>query len=68
MPTNGGFQITVSEGGTILQTILIEASTNPEDPNSWVQIGSLLPASNPATFTDSDAARYPARFYRIIAP
>ena len=66
--TSGGFQFTMSEGGSVLQTVLIQASTNPADSNSWVQIGSLLPATNPFTFTDTDAAQYPMRFYRIAAP
>ena len=64
----GGFQFTVSEGGSALQTVLIQATTNPADPNSWVQIGSLLPTANPFTFTDTNAAQYPMRFYRVVAP
>jgi hypothetical protein len=67
-PGVGGFQITASEGGYVLQTILIQATTNPGDPNSWVQIGSLLPTTNPFTFTDTNAAQYPVRFYRLVAP
>jgi hypothetical protein len=51
-----------------LQTVLIQASTNPADPNSWLQIGSVLPSSNPFTFTDTNAWQYPMRFYRIAAP
>jgi len=66
--TAGGFQLTVSEGGSVLQTVLIQATTNPADPNSWVQIGSVLPSSNPFTFIDTNADQYPARFYRILAP
>src|SRR5260370_1156237 len=68
-PTDGGgFQFTASEGGYVLQTVLIQATTNPADPNAWVQIGSLLPTTNPFTFTDTNAAQYPMRFYRIVAP
>lgn len=63
-----GFQLTISEGGSVLQTILIQATTDPSDPTSWHEIGSLLPTSNPFTFTDPDAAQYPTRFYRVIAP
>jgi hypothetical protein len=66
--TNGGFQITASEGGSVLQTVLIQAATDLADPNSWVQIGSILPGSNPFTFTDTNTAPYPMRFYRILAP
>lgn len=64
----GNFQFNASEGGSVLQTVLIQASTNPANPNSWVQIGSILPSSNPFTFTDTNAWQYPMRFYRIAAP
>lgn len=63
-----GFQFIVTEGGSILQTVLIEATVNPADPNSWTQIGSVFPLSNPFRFTDPDANRFPARFYRVVAP
>jgi hypothetical protein len=66
--TPGGFQITASEGGSVLQTVLIQATTDLADPNSWVQIGSVLPSANPFNFTDTNAAQYPKRFYRIVAP
>lgn len=65
---SGGFQFTVSEGGSVVQTVLIAAATNLADPNAWVQIGSLLPTANPFTFTDTNAAQYQRRFYRILAP
>jgi len=64
---NGGFQFSVTEGGTSLQTVLIQASANPADPSSWVQIGSVLPSPNPFTFADTNAAQYPSRFYRVVA-
>jgi hypothetical protein len=66
--SSGGFQFTASEAGSVLQAVLVQATTNPADPNSWVQIGSLLPTANPFTFTDTNAAQYPMRFYRIVAP
>lgn len=66
--SDGTFQFTVSEGAYPLQTVMIQATTNPADPNSWVQIGSVFPTSNPFTFTDTNALLYPSRFYRIIAP
>jgi hypothetical protein len=65
---DGRFQFSVTEGGSVLQTVLIQATTNLDDPNSWQQIGSLLPTSNPFTFRDPNAAQYPARFYRVVAP
>ena len=67
-PPVGSFDLTVSAGNSGLQTFLIQASTNPADPASWLQIGSVFPASNPFTFTDTDAAQYPMRLYRICAP
>jgi hypothetical protein len=65
---DGSFQFTVSEGGSTLQPVQIQATTNPADPTSWVQIGLTLPASSPFTFADTNSALYPARFYRAIAP
>jgi hypothetical protein len=65
---NGNFQFTVQEPGSVLQTVLIQANTDLANPAGWVQIGSVLPASGVFTFTDTNAAQYPARFYRIIAP
>jgi hypothetical protein len=67
LPGTGGFQFTVSEGGSVLQTVQIQATTDPADPNSWQQIGSILPTTTPFSFTDSNAAQYPKRFYRIVA-
>jgi len=64
----GNFQFTATEGGSVLQTVLIQATTNVADPNSWVQIGSLLPTGNPFTFSETNTAQYPSRFYRVIAP
>lgn len=65
---NGNFQFTATEGGSTLQTVYIEATTNPADPNSWVQIGSLMPTNSPFTFTDPNATQFPMRFYRVKAP
>jgi len=65
---NGSIQITVKETGTVLQTVLIEANTNPANAAGWTQIGSVLPSTSTFTFTDTDAPGYPTRFYRVIAP
>ena len=67
-PASDGFQITVTAGNSGLQTFLFQATTNPADPGSWEQIGSLFPTANPFTFTDTNSAQYQARFYRIVAP
>jgi hypothetical protein len=68
LPGNGGFQFTISEGGSVLQNVLIQAATNPSDPGSWEEIGSVFPTTNPFTFTDPNSAQYPVRFYRVVAP
>jgi len=68
LASGGGFQFTASEGGSALQTIVIQATTNPADPSSWMQIGLLLPTANPFTFTDTNASQFPMRFYRVVSP
>jgi len=66
--SDGSFQFTVQERGLAVQTVLVQANANPADPAGWVQIGSVLPGSSMFTFTDTNAAHYPARFYRLVAP
>ena len=66
--SNGNFQFTVQESGPVVQTVIIEANADPTDPGGWVQIGALLPGGSGFTFTDTNAALYPARFYRVFAP
>jgi hypothetical protein len=63
---NGSFQFTATENGSAVQTVLIQASGNISDPNSWVQIGSVYPGTNTFTFTDTNAFQFPARFYRMV--
>jgi hypothetical protein len=63
---NGSFQFTATENGSAVQTVLIQASANLADPNSWVQIGSVYPGTNTFTFTDTNAFQFPARFYRMV--
>jgi hypothetical protein len=63
---NGSFQFTATERGSAVQTVLIQASANLADPNSWVQIGSVYPGTNIFTFTDTNAFQFPARFYRMV--
>lgn len=66
--TSGGFQFSASQPGTVNQTVTIQATTDPADPGSWVTIGSVLVSGNSFTFTDTNAALYPNRFYRVITP
>jgi hypothetical protein len=64
----GNFQFSVQEQGTAIQTVQILANTDLTNPNGWVQIGSVFPSSSLFTFTDTNAASYPTRFYKILAP
>ncbi|HWX18320.1 MAG TPA: kelch repeat-containing protein [Candidatus Binatia bacterium] len=64
----GHFQFSIQERGAAIQTVQILASTDLADPNGWVQIGSVFPSSSLFTFTDTNAALYPTRFYKVIAP
>jgi hypothetical protein len=66
--SKGNFQFSVQEGGAVVQTVLVQANTDLSNPNGWVQIGSVLPASSLFTFTDTNASLYPKRFYRVLSP
>jgi hypothetical protein len=66
--SNGNFQFTVQERGPVVQTVVIQANTNPADPAGWVQLGSSLPAGSVFTFTDTNATQFKKRFYRALAP
>jgi hypothetical protein len=66
--SDGTFQFTGTFGSSGPQTVLIQATTDPTDPNSWVQIGSLTPTASPFSFTDTNAGQFPVRYYRVIAP
>ena len=66
--SGGNFQFNITPGGSGLQTLLIQATTNCGDPNGWTTIGSVFPTNNPFTFTDTNAAQFPSRYYRIVAP
>ncbi len=65
---DGSFRFTGQETGPIVQTMLIEANVDLLNPAGWVQLGSFLPSSSTFTFTDTNAAQYPKRFYRAVAP
>lgn len=62
----GSFQFIASLGAP--QTVVVQATTNPGDASSWSPIATFMPTNNPFTFTDPDAAQFPARFYRLITP
>ena len=64
--TAGGFQFTVQ--ASAVQTTLVQATTNLADPASWVAIATNPPGSSAFNFTDTNAVRYPARYYRIDTP
>ncbi len=64
--STAGFQLNASQAGSILQTVTIQATTNLTNPDSWTNIGSVLPASNLFRFIDTNATQFPNRFYRIV--
>ena len=66
--SNGNFQFTIQEQGSVVQTVWVQANSSLVNPAGWVQIGSTLPDSSIFTFTDTNAAQYPTRFYRTVAP
>ncbi len=68
--TNGAFQFLIS--GTAGTAYILEASTNLGLPNP-LRFAPLetnvLPASGQRSFVDTNAAKYPDRFYRVrLAP
>jgi hypothetical protein len=65
-PSMGGFQLLVQPNA--VQTTLIQATTNPSDPNSWIIIATNPPSGSPFTFTDTNSSRFPMRFYRVASP
>jgi N-acetylneuraminic acid mutarotase len=62
----GAFQFTVQAGA--MRTTLIQATTNPGDPSSWVTIATNPPTADNFIFTDPNAGQFPARFYRVVSP
>jgi hypothetical protein len=62
----GGFTFTVQANAA--QTMLIQATTNMADPTAWVTIATNPPGSSVFSFTDTNSAQYPVRFYRTVAP
>ena len=64
--TGGGFQFTVQPAAS--QTTLVQATTNPADPASWVTIATNPPAGGTFVFTDPNAGLFPIRFYRVASP
>lgn len=65
-PVNGVFTFMVQANA--VQTMLIQATTNLTDPTSWVTIATNPPSSSAFSFSDTNAALYPRRFYRTVAP
>lgn len=65
---DGSFQFTVQQNSSVTQTLWVQANTDLADPTGWVQIASVLPGNGVLTFNDTNAAQFPARFYRIVAP
>ena len=49
------------------RTNIIQASTNAASSN-WLALVTLVPATNTFNFTDTNAASFPLRFYRVVEP
>jgi hypothetical protein len=64
--TGGNFQLTFSapEG----QPYQVMTTTNLTQPGSWTVISTGVFGAVPAVFTDTNAPRPPARFYRVVSP
>ncbi len=58
-PSNGQFQFEVSAPSQ--QQVILQAS---DDLATWADAGTLIIVNGKATFTDSDVAAHPKRFYR----
>jgi hypothetical protein len=65
-PAAGGFSFSVQ--ASAVQTTLIQATTNPGDPSSWVTIATNPPTGGTFNFTDTNASQFPMRFYRVVSP
>jgi hypothetical protein len=65
-PAAGGFNFTVQ--ASAVQTILIQATTNPGVSSSWVTIATNPPSGTTFNFTDTNASQFPKRFYRVVTP
>jgi hypothetical protein len=65
-PAATGFSFTVQ--ASAVQTTLIQATTNPGDPLSWVTIATNPPNGSTFNFTDTNASQFPMRFYRVVSP
>jgi hypothetical protein len=65
-PAKGSFQFTAQLATP--QTTWIQATTNLADPSSWTTIATNPPGGSAFTFTDSAAAQFPARYYRVVTP
>jgi uncharacterized caspase-like protein len=61
-PAPGQFRFDVT--GTVGRLHVIEASTNLS--NGWVAIGSNTPPTDSFTFTDTNAAGFDTRLYRVL--
>jgi hypothetical protein len=63
VPGEGGFQFTLR--GEASRMYQIQASTNLI---SWAPLTNVLMTNAVLLFRDGDAAQFPQRFYRIVAP
>jgi plastocyanin len=62
---DGQFQFTIQNSPD--HTNIIQASTSLAESN-WVPIGTVVPGTNGFVFTDTNAASFGLRFYRVVEP
>lgn len=66
---NGAFQFTITPATVgVSQTTLVQATTNLQDPTSWITIYTNPVAAEAISFMDPAAASFPFRFYRVVSP
>jgi hypothetical protein len=67
--TVNGNRAYINGSGTPGASYQVEATSNLNDPSSWVNLGTIIAAPDGLLqFVDADMLTYPQRFYRFIAP
>lgn len=64
---NGSYQFSVAGGPTDSRWIVIETTTNLSNTNDWAPVLTNPVTGPPLIFLDTNAPRFPRRFYRAIS-
>lgn len=64
--TNGDFEFTTLTAPN--QTNIVQGTTNIAAASDWVSLDTNVPATNSFRFTDTNAEKFPFRFYRVVNP